>query len=162
VAAGQKSVCELRNRGSQDGPKNCNFIEKKVSNINCTIVKKCILTILFASLLFYNKRERTAVAAGQKSVCELRYRGSRDSPEKSNLIEKRVSEKTEKSSTRNCFSLVFFVSLHLCNKHERAAEEGKRKSVGELRYHRSRVGPGNGNKIEKMVSVRTVTLQKGD
>ena len=98
------------------------------------------------------------MVVGQKSVCELRYRGSRDSPEKSNLIEKRVSEKTKKTINTQLFLTVFFVSLHLCNKHERAAEEGKRKSVGELRYHRSRVGPGNGNKIEKMVSVRTVTL----
>jgi hypothetical protein len=88
-------------------------------------------------------------AAGQKSVRELRYCDSRVRTKNSNLIEKKVSRRTEKSSTRNCFSQFFLSSLLLCNKRERAAEAAGQKSVCELRYHRFRVGPGNSTLIEK-------------
>jgi hypothetical protein len=52
-------------------------------------------------------------AAGQKSVCGLRYRGSRVRTKNSNLIEKKVSRRTEKPSTRNRFSPFFFVAAPL-------------------------------------------------
>jgi hypothetical protein len=87
-------------------------------------------------------------AAGQKSVCGLRYRGSRVRTKNSNLIDKKVSRRIEKLSTRNRF-LPFFPSLLLCNKRERAAEAAGQELVCELRYHRSRVGPRNSTLIEK-------------
>ena len=62
------------------------------------------LTVLFASPLSYNKRGRAAVAAGQKSACGLRSHRSRVRPKNSNLIEKQVSIRTEKSPICNGFS----------------------------------------------------------
>ena len=68
------------------------------------------LTILFASLLCYNKCSQAAVAAGQKSGCELRYHRSRVRPKNSNLIENKVSIRTVKLSKRNGFSPFFCVA----------------------------------------------------
>ena len=48
-----------------------------------------ILIVLFASPLCFNKHKRADAAAAKKSVCELRYHGSRYGSENSNLIEKR-------------------------------------------------------------------------
>jgi hypothetical protein len=47
------------------------------------------LAILFASPLCFNKRNQVVAAAGQKSVCELRYQRSRVRPKNRNLIEKK-------------------------------------------------------------------------
>jgi hypothetical protein len=52
-------------------------------------------------------------AAGQKSVCGLRYRGSRVRTKNSNLIDKKVSRRIEKLSTRNRFSPFFSVTAPL-------------------------------------------------
>ena len=52
------------------------------------------LTILFASPLCFNKRDRAAAVAGQKSVCGLRFHRPRVRPKNSNLIEKKVSRRT--------------------------------------------------------------------
>ncbi len=46
-----------------------------------------ILIVLFASPLCFNKHKRADAAAAKKSVCELRYHGSRYGSENSNLIE---------------------------------------------------------------------------
>jgi hypothetical protein len=63
---------------------------KKGEQKNCKIVKtQWFLTILFALPLCFNKHDRVAAAAGQKSVCELRHHRSRVRPKNSNLIEKR-------------------------------------------------------------------------
>jgi hypothetical protein len=55
--------------------------------------KKSILNknspFFFASPLCVSTRERAMAAAGQKSVCGLRYRGSRVRTKNSNLTEKR-------------------------------------------------------------------------
>jgi hypothetical protein len=50
------------------------------------------LTVFFASPLCVSTRKRAMAAAGQKSVCGLRYRGSHVQTKNSNLIEKKVSE----------------------------------------------------------------------
>ncbi len=47
------------------------------------------------------------VAAARNLVCELRYHGSRVGTENSNLIEKKVSRRTVKSSKRNGLSPFF-------------------------------------------------------
>jgi hypothetical protein len=77
------------------------------------------LTVRFASPLSYNKRGRAAAAAGQKSACGLRYLRSWVRPKNSNLIEKQVSIRTEKSSICNGF-LPF--SLH-CSEFVNARKE---------------------------------------
>jgi hypothetical protein len=62
---------------------------------NQKIIKsQSFLTVLFASLLVFNKLERAAAAVGRNSVCELRYHGPRVGPEGCNLIEKMVSVTT--------------------------------------------------------------------
>jgi hypothetical protein len=52
------------------------------------------LTVLFcvAALRKYDTRKRAMAAADQKSVCGLRYCGSRVRTKNRNLIEKMVSE----------------------------------------------------------------------
>ena len=69
--------------------------------MNC---KTWFLTVLFASPLSYNKRGRAAAAAGQKSACGPRSHQSQVCPKNSNLIEKQVSIRTEKSPICNGFS----------------------------------------------------------
>ena len=71
----------------------------------------------FSSLLCFNKCDQAA-AAGQKSVCELRYHQPRVRPQNSNLIEKKVSRRTEKSSKRNCFSPFFPLCCGFVNAHK--------------------------------------------
>jgi hypothetical protein len=116
-----------------------------VSKTNCKIVKtQCNLTIIFASLLRCNKRERKVVAAGQKSIGRLRYHGSRDSPENSKLIEKKVSEKDVKSSKHKRFSPCFASPLFYKQREWTEAASGQ-KSVCGLRYHGSRDSPENSN-----------------
>ena len=56
--------------------------------------------------------------AGQKSVCELRYHRSRVHPKNSNLIEKKVSRRTEESSKRNHFSPFFLLCCGFVNAHK--------------------------------------------
>jgi hypothetical protein len=110
------------------------------------------LTILFTLTLCFNKRERATATAGRKNVCELRYPISRDRPKNSNLIEKMVSKRNEKSSKINQFSPFFFASPLCFNKREWAAAAAGQKHVCELRYPRSCDRPENSNSIEKMVS----------
>jgi hypothetical protein len=76
------------------------------------------LSILFASPLCYNKPNSAAAAAGQKSVCGLRYHRSRVRPQISNFIEKKVSRRTEKSSKRNGFSPFFLCCCRFVNARE--------------------------------------------
>ena len=129
--------------------------------MRCEIVKtKTIRTILFAALLCDSKRKRTAVAAGQKSSCGLRYHGSRDSPKNSNLIEKKVSKKNVKSSKHKRFSPFFFVALLCGNKRERAPVAAGQKSVCGLWSHGSRDSHENSNLIEKKVSEKNQKLSK--
>jgi hypothetical protein len=68
------------------------------------------LTILFLLQLCFNKCNRAAAAAGQKSVCGLRYHQSRVRPKNSNSIENKVSRRTGKLSKRNGFSPFVFVA----------------------------------------------------
>jgi hypothetical protein len=75
------------------------------------------LTVLFVLLLCYNKRGWAAVAAGEKSACELRYRRLRVQPKNSNLIENMVSVRTVKPSQCNCFSLFFLRCSEFVNAH---------------------------------------------
>ena len=118
--------------------------------MNCKIINiLSFLTVLFCVAALCKYTRAGDGGGGSKSVCGLRYRGSRVRTKNSNLIEKKVSRRTGKSSTRNRFSPFFLSSLLLCNKRERAAEAAGQKSVCELRYHRSRVGPGNSTLIEK-------------
>ena len=70
--------------------------------MNCKMLG--FLAVLFESPLSYNKRGRAAAAAGQKSACGLRSHRSRVRPKNSNLIEKQVSIRTEKSPICNGFS----------------------------------------------------------
>jgi hypothetical protein len=105
---------------------------KKGEQKNIKIVKtQWFLTILFVSPLCFNKRDRAAVAAGKKSICGLRYHRSHVRPKNSNLIEKKVSRRSEKSSKRNGFSPFF---LHcrsvLINAIGRRWRPGKNQSVG--------------------------------
>ena len=61
--------------------------------MNCKIINiLSFLTVLFCVAALCKTRERAMAAAGQKSVCGLRYRGSRVHTKNSNLIEKKVSE----------------------------------------------------------------------
>ena len=87
--------------------------------MNCKIVKKqWFLTVLFALLLCFNKCDWAAVAAGEKSVCELRYHRSQVRPKNSNSIEKKVSRRTEKSSKRNGISPFFLRCCGFVNAHK--------------------------------------------
>jgi hypothetical protein len=92
---------------------------KKSEEKNCKIVKtQWFLTILFASLLYFNTLDWAAAVLGQKSLCELRYHRSWVCPKNSKLIEKKVSRRTKTSSKCNRFSTLF---LHCCgfvNTHE--------------------------------------------
>jgi hypothetical protein len=82
VAAGQNYDCGLQYHRSHICT-NCNNVIKKGKYKNCKIIKmQWFLTILFASLIC----KWAAVVAGQKYVCELRYRKSRVLPKNSNLI----------------------------------------------------------------------------
>ena len=78
-----------------DGNRHTNLKKSKI------VKTQSILTILFASLLCFNKHERTAAAAEQKSTCGLRYHGSCYGPKNSNLIEKKVSEQTVTARRRD-------------------------------------------------------------
>jgi hypothetical protein len=57
--------------------------------ITVKIDSKQKLTVFFALPLCVSTREQFTAAAGQKSVCGLRYRGSRVRTKNSNLIEKK-------------------------------------------------------------------------
>ena len=88
------------------------------------------LTVLFASLLCFNRHEQVTAAAGRHLVCELRYHWLRIGTKKSNLIEKKVSRRTEKSSKPHRFS-PFFLSRgsFLINSRGRRQRWGENGSV---------------------------------
>jgi hypothetical protein len=79
----------------------------------------------------FNKHDQAVVAAGQKSVCELRYHRSCACPKNSNLIEKKVSERILKLSKHNGFSPIFLRHRSvLRNAIEQWRWQGKSQSVG--------------------------------
>jgi hypothetical protein len=89
------------------------------------------LTILFASLLCFNKLKRAAVAMGRTSVCGLRYHWSRIQSRKGNLIEKKVSEWTAKLSRHDVFSPFFLLPCSVLISTSRWQwRRGKHRSVG--------------------------------
>ena len=64
------------------------------NNVNY-LIRNTFSPFLFAARFLTEERNPVVSAAGQKSVFELRYNGSRDRPENSNLIGKQVNETTE-------------------------------------------------------------------
>jgi hypothetical protein len=83
----------------------------------------------FVSPLYFNKRGQAAVAAWQKSVCELRYHRSCIHPKNSNLIKKKVGRRTEKSSKPHHFSSFFLRCCSVSINPSRRRQQGENGSV---------------------------------
>ena len=88
-------VFELRYHGLQVVTKNSNLIEKHEEK-NCKIIKtQWFLSILFTSLLLFNKLKQAAVVMGQIVTYVKRYDQLRFHFAMGNFIEKKANNTVE-------------------------------------------------------------------